>query len=102
MLRALAKKVDVLRIALWASLRHSLDRPAIMTLQPVAALVIGHRYAAIRAVHGSAATAAQHEPGIAAAIDQHQRLRAERQAFGDPAVQSARNGAGLVRLLEIP
>ena len=43
MLGALSKEIDIFRLALWTLLRYLLDRTAIVTLQPVAVFVMGHR-----------------------------------------------------------
>ena len=58
-----------------------------MALQALALLVVGQRDAAIFALHRAAATAAQHEPGVAAAVDEDERLRALREALGDGVVE---------------
>ena len=100
-LRAFAKKIDKLRLALRALLRHLLNGPAVVAFEPIAMLVIGHRNAAVLALHRSAATSAQHRPGISATIDQHKRLRFVRQAFGNSSMQRPADRAGLVRLCKI-
>src|SRR5260221_2193980 len=62
MLRALAKKIDILRIALGASLWRRLDKASMMAFRAVAPLVVSHRDAAVRPLHGSGATSAEHPP----------------------------------------
>ena len=72
-----------------------------MAEQAVFALVVGERDAAIFAQNRSAAAPAQRKPGIAAPVDQHQRLRSGRQARGQLAAQPLGNLSGAVRLAKI-
>src|SRR5260221_1153121 len=74
MLRALAKKIDILRIALGASLWHRLDKAAIMAFQAVAAFLVSHPEASVPAIHRSAPTSAKHRPRIAPATGPKQFL----------------------------
>ena len=67
-----------------------------MAFEALAALVIGERDAAILALHHRAAAAAQQRPGIAAAVDQHHRLRAFFEAQRDGRAQRFGNGRGAV------
>src|SRR5207245_7281977 len=101
MLGAFSKKMQILRIALRTLLRHGSYRAAVVTLKAVALFVISHGDAAIRALHRCAATSAQDKPGIAAPVDENQRLRAVREAVFDAAAKRCRNGARAVRFAEI-
>src|SRR5258708_7115805 len=98
-LRAFAKKINVLRLALRTNLGNLLDRTTVMAFEAIPLLVMRHRDAAVHALHRRATAPAQHRPGIPAPVDQHQRLRAIRQAFLNSRVQRRRNRAGLARLL---
>ncbi len=75
LLRAGAKKINVLGGALRAGLGYAPGKSAIMALQPVALLVVRERDAAILTLNSRAARAADDEPGIPAAIDEDQGLR---------------------------
>src|SRR5271156_541382 len=101
MLGALAEKINILRLAFRALLRHLLDRAAVMALETVAALVIRHRDTAIHALNARPTTPAQNRPRIPTPVDEHKRLRLARQAFLDSRVERRGNGAGLMRFLKV-
>ena len=52
-----------------------------MTFQAIAIFVMGHGNAAVSALHGRATAAADHAPGITAAIDQNESLSLKIQTF---------------------
>src|SRR5262249_43597847 len=101
MLRAFTEEVDVFGLALGALLRHRLNGAAVVAFETIAVLVVGHRDAAVLALDGGAATATQDGPGVAAAIDQDQRLGLVGQAFLDAGVECGADWAGLVSTLEV-
>ncbi len=100
MFGAFAEKVDELGIALGASFGNRPNCAAIVAFQAIAAFVVGHGYAAVDALDGSAATAAENRPGIAAAVDEDQRLSLEGKTFGNGVAEDRGEGAGLVSLLK--
>ena len=71
-----------------------------MAFETIAIFVMGHGNAAVRALHGCAATAANDAPGIAAAVDQDKSLSLEIETLLNCLVQARGNRAGLVGLLE--
>src|SRR5260370_35868197 len=83
LLRAGAKKINVLGGALRAGLRHAPRVSAVMALEAVALFVIRERDAAVLTLNSRATRAADDEPRIPAAIDQDQGLRALIEARGD-------------------
>src|SRR5580765_2756192 len=87
--------------ALGALLGRSPRKPAVMALQAVALLVIRQRNAAILALDARAAGTADHEPGISAAIDKDQRLRALGEPRGDGFAELRGKRADFVRDAEI-
>ena len=74
-LGAFTEKINILGLALGTKLRDWLDRAAVMAFKAVAVLVMRHGDAAIDALHGSATTAAENRPRIAATVDEHEGLR---------------------------
>src|SRR5882762_5124032 len=101
LLRAGAKKIDVLGGALRAGLRHAARKSAVVALQPVALLVIRERDAAILTLNSRAARAADDEPRIPAAIDEDQGLSALTETRGDGFTELRGEGAGSMRGTEI-
>src|SRR5690349_4370783 len=95
-----AEKINVFGLALGAKLGDWLNRAAVVAFEAVALLVMGHGNAAIDALHRSSATAAQHGPGIAAAVDEHESLCFVVEAHLNAGVELRRDGAGLMRLLK--
>src|SRR5258708_9286252 len=83
LLRAGAKKINVLGGALRAGLRHAPRESAVMALEAVALFVIPDRDASVLTLNSRAARAADDEPRIPPSIDQDQGLRALIQARGD-------------------
>src|ERR1700722_13925546 len=74
MLGAFAEKIDVFRLTLRTFFWNRLNRAAIVALEAIARLVVGHRNAAVDALDGNAAAAAHDRPGVAAAVDEDERL----------------------------
>src|SRR5215475_7181495 len=96
-----SKKIDIFRMALWALFGNLLNRAAVMTFEPVAAFVVRHRNAAIHALHRSAAAPADHGPGIAAAINEDESLRAVAKTCLGACLKGRRNRARLVGLMKL-
>src|SRR5262249_30640563 len=82
----LAKKINILRIALGTFFRNGLRVAAVVALEAVAVLVVRKADTAIGALDGCAAAAADDGPGVGAAVGKDKGLRAEREAFFDALV----------------
>ena len=74
--------MNVFGIAARTNFHHRARKSAVVADQSLALFVKRERDAAIFALHGGSATAAQREPGISAAVDKDQGLRAGGEAIG--------------------
>ena len=94
--RAGADEVDMLGVAFRTGFRHAAGEAAVVAEQALLALVVRERDAAILTKDRGAATAAQRKKRIAAAVDQHQRLRPGGQPRGNRGAQTLGDGSGAV------
>src|SRR5438445_7087334 len=98
---ACADKIDMFGIALRTDARYPAREAAVVARQTLTLLVISERDTAILTQNSGAAAPAEHEPGIATAIDQHNGLPSPREFLRNCCTQILRNRGGPMSTPEI-
>src|SRR4051812_8841811 len=101
--RARADEIDVLALAVRTNLGDRTFESAIVAFEFVVALVMRERDGAVLALHSLATGAAEDYGCVAAAVKEHHRLLATREAFADGLRQPAgeKNVFFLILLLKL-